>query len=164
MGQPHAADPNQYRHHQDKGQNQPQTGYSEGSHAFSMPAAGFGAAELSVGPYIIEHMFEAMRAADRVGAGDRRLAAAGVDAGGAAVGGCRRVVGAADREVEAEDPDPGFMMVTGFQRTTAEVAAACNLSPAAASVMVSHADALAKRLPRWRRYSPRVIPIGARCR
>ncbi len=40
-------------------------------------------------------------------------------------------------EVEAEDPDPGYMMVTGFQRTTAEVAAACNLSPAAASIMVS---------------------------
>ena len=51
-------------------------------------------------------------------------------------------------EVEAEDPDPGYMMVTGFQRTTAEVAAACNLSPAAASVMVSHADTLAERLPK----------------
>ncbi len=50
-------------------------------------------------------------------------------------------------EVEAEDPDPGFMMVTGFQRTTAEVAAACNVSPAAAGVMVSHADALVNRLP-----------------
>ena len=50
-------------------------------------------------------------------------------------------------EVEAEDPDPGFMMVTGFQRATAEVAAACNLSPAAASIMVSHADTLAERLP-----------------
>ena len=24
-------------------------------------------------------------------------------------------------EVEAEDPDPGYMMVTGFQRATAEV-------------------------------------------
>ena len=51
-------------------------------------------------------------------------------------------------EVEAEDPDPGYMMVTGFQRTTAEVAAACNLSPAAASFMVSHADTLAERLPK----------------
>src|SRR5436190_17229224 len=50
-------------------------------------------------------------------------------------------------EVGIEDPDPGFMIVTGFQRTTAEVAAACNLSPAAASVMVSHADALVQRLP-----------------
>jgi hypothetical protein len=50
-------------------------------------------------------------------------------------------------EVEAEDPDPGFMIVTGFQRTTAEVAAACNLSPAAASVMVSHSDTLVQRLP-----------------
>ena len=51
-------------------------------------------------------------------------------------------------EVEAEDPDPGYMMVTGFQRTTAEVAAACNLSPAAASIMVSHADTLVERLPK----------------
>ena len=49
--------------------------------------------------------------------------------------------------VEGEDPDPGYMMVTGFQRTVAEVAAACNLSPAAAGVMVAHADALANRLP-----------------
>jgi hypothetical protein len=51
-------------------------------------------------------------------------------------------------EVEAEDPDPGYMMITGFQRTTAEVAAACNLTPAAAGVMVSHADTLAERLPK----------------
>ena len=50
-------------------------------------------------------------------------------------------------EVQAEDPDAGFMLVTGFQRTAAEVAAACNLSPAAASVMVSHADTLMERLP-----------------
>ncbi len=50
-------------------------------------------------------------------------------------------------EVQAEDPDPGFMLVTGFQRTCAEVAAAMNLSPAAASVMVSHADTLMERLP-----------------
>ena len=49
--------------------------------------------------------------------------------------------------VEGEDPDPGYMMVTGFQRTVAEVAAACNLSPAAAGVVVAHADALANRLP-----------------
>jgi hypothetical protein len=50
-------------------------------------------------------------------------------------------------EVEAEDPDPGYMMVTGFQRTSAEVAAAMNLSAAAASVVVCHADTLAERLP-----------------
>ena len=50
-------------------------------------------------------------------------------------------------EVEAEDPDAGYMIVTGFQRTTAEVAAACNLSAMAASVMVSHAQILAERLP-----------------
>jgi hypothetical protein len=51
-------------------------------------------------------------------------------------------------EVERDDPDPGYMVVTGFQRTTAEVAAACNLSPAAASVMVTHAEALVERLPK----------------
>ena len=50
-------------------------------------------------------------------------------------------------EVESEDPDPGYMMVTGFQRTSAEVAAAMNLSPAAASIVVSHADTLMERLP-----------------
>jgi Domain of unknown function (DUF222) len=50
-------------------------------------------------------------------------------------------------EVEAEDPDPGYMMITGFQRTTAEVAAAMNLSPMAAGFVVSHADALHSRLP-----------------
>ncbi len=54
-------------------------------------------------------------------------------------------------EVESEDPDPGYMTVTGFQRTCAEVAAAMNLSAAAASIQVSHADTLAQRLPRWRR-------------
>jgi hypothetical protein len=50
-------------------------------------------------------------------------------------------------EVENEDPDAGYMMITGFQRTTAEVAAAMNLSPAAASHVVSHANALTNRLP-----------------
>ena len=50
-------------------------------------------------------------------------------------------------EVEDEDPDPVYMMITGFQRTTAEVAAAMNLSPTAAGFVVSHADALHSRLP-----------------
>jgi hypothetical protein len=50
-------------------------------------------------------------------------------------------------EVHAEDPDPGYMIVTGFQRTTAEVAAALNLSPSAASYAVSHASTLEERLP-----------------
>jgi hypothetical protein len=65
----------------------------------------------------------------------------------------RRMVAIADllgqrtAEVEAEDPDPGYMVITGFQRTTAEVAAAMNLSPGAASRVVSHADALHNRLP-----------------
>jgi hypothetical protein len=51
-------------------------------------------------------------------------------------------------EVYDEDPDPGFMMVTGFQRTAAEVAAAMNLSPSAASFVVSHALTLQERLPK----------------
>jgi hypothetical protein len=51
-------------------------------------------------------------------------------------------------EVEVEDPDPGYMIITGFHRTTAEVAAAMNLSPMAASFVVSHAEALDTRLPK----------------
>ena len=51
------------------------------------------------------------------------------------------------REVGTEDADPGYMIVTGFQRTSAEVAAAMNLSPAAATFVVSHAQSLAERLP-----------------
>jgi len=50
-------------------------------------------------------------------------------------------------EVYNEDPDPGYMFVTGFQRTAAEIAAAMNLSPSAASVVVSYADTLRDRLP-----------------
>jgi hypothetical protein len=51
-------------------------------------------------------------------------------------------------EVYHEDPDSGYMMVTGFQRTAAEVGAAMNLSPAASSVVVSHAHTLQERLPK----------------
>jgi hypothetical protein len=50
-------------------------------------------------------------------------------------------------EVYDEDPDPGFMIVTGYQRATAEVGAALNLSPAAAAVVVCHAHTLQDRLP-----------------
>ncbi|HKV20269.1 MAG TPA: HNH endonuclease signature motif containing protein [Mycobacterium sp.] len=50
-------------------------------------------------------------------------------------------------EIYDEDPDPGYMIVTGFQRTAAEVAAAMNLSPSAASCVVSHASTLQERLP-----------------
>jgi hypothetical protein len=53
-------------------------------------------------------------------------------------------------DVYDEDPDPGYMLVTGFQRTSAEVAAAMNLSAAAAAVLVSQADALNERLPKLR--------------
>jgi hypothetical protein len=57
------------------------------------------------------------------------------------------LLGLRTAEVYTEDPDPGYMIVTGFQRTTAEVAAACSLSPAA-GVTVSHAHTLADRLPK----------------
>ena len=50
-------------------------------------------------------------------------------------------------EAERQDSDPGYMIITGYQRTSAEVAAALNLSPKAAGVVVSHADALQNRLP-----------------
>jgi hypothetical protein len=58
------------------------------------------------------------------------------------------LLGQRTAEAEAEDPDPGYMIITGFQRTTAEVAAAMNLSPMAASFVVSHAEALDTRLPK----------------
>ena len=51
-------------------------------------------------------------------------------------------------EIHDEDPDPGYMIVTGFQRTAAEVAAAMNLSASAACFVVSHAHTLAERLPK----------------
>jgi hypothetical protein len=50
-------------------------------------------------------------------------------------------------QAEGVDGDPGYALVTGFARTSAEVAAAMNLTPAAASVMVGHAEALDTRLP-----------------
>ena len=45
-------------------------------------------------------------------------------------------------------PDPDYATVSGYQRTSAEVAAAMNLSPRAASFMVSYADTLKTRLPK----------------
>ena len=50
-------------------------------------------------------------------------------------------------EVEADDDDPGYMLVTGFSRTTAEVGAAMHLAPRDASRMVSQAESLTNRLP-----------------
>jgi Domain of unknown function (DUF222) len=58
------------------------------------------------------------------------------------------LLGQRTAEVEDEDPDPAYMMITGFHRTIAEVAAAMNLSPMAASFVVSHADTLENRLPK----------------
>jgi hypothetical protein len=55
------------------------------------------------------------------------------------------------RTGEAEDgpgEDPGYALITGFARTCAEVSAAMNLSPKAASQMVGHAEALDTGLPK----------------
>lgn len=51
-------------------------------------------------------------------------------------------------EAEAEDPDCGYMIVTGLARTSAEVGAAMNLPPGAASALVAHAEALDDRFPK----------------
>ena len=50
-------------------------------------------------------------------------------------------------EAEGIDGDPGYALITGFARASAEVGAALNLSPSAASVIVSQAEALDTRLP-----------------
>jgi Domain of unknown function (DUF222) len=66
----------------------------------------------------------------------------------------RRMAAVADllalRTAEAEhaDPDPGYSMITGFARTSAEVAAAMNMAPMSASRLVSQAEALDARLPK----------------
>ncbi len=52
------------------------------------------------------------------------------------------------REAEGADGDPGYAMITGFARTSAEVAAAMNMSSMAASKLVAHAEALDTRLPK----------------
>ncbi|BBY05984.1 hypothetical protein MNVI_13020 [Mycobacterium noviomagense] len=54
------------------------------------------------------------------------------------------------RTAAAESPDDtrGYAVVDGFEQTTAEVAAAMNLSPMAASYLVSHAHTLDTRLPK----------------
>jgi hypothetical protein len=51
-------------------------------------------------------------------------------------------------EAEDADPDPGYAMITGFARTTAEVSAAMNMSPMGANHLVSQAEALDTRLPK----------------
>lgn len=53
-------------------------------------------------------------------------------------------------EAESEDPDCGYMIITGLQRTSAEVAAAMKLSARGAGILVTHAEALDTRLPKVR--------------
>jgi len=48
---------------------------------------------------------------------------------------------------EAADPDPGWSMITGFARTTAEVSAAMNMTARGAQHLVAQAEALDTRLP-----------------
>jgi hypothetical protein len=63
----------------------------------------------------------------------------------AAVAGLLRHRVAAAQQAEDEH---GYAVIDGFEQTTAEVAAAMNLSPMAASYLVSHAEALDVRLPK----------------
>jgi hypothetical protein len=51
-------------------------------------------------------------------------------------------------EAEDADPDPGYSMITGFARTTAEVSAAMNMAPMGAKHLVGQAEALDTRLPK----------------
>jgi len=51
-------------------------------------------------------------------------------------------------EAEEADPDPGYSLISGFARTTAEVSAAMNMSPMAANHLVAQAEALDTRLPK----------------
>ena len=57
----------------------------------------------------------------------------------------RQRVAAAER---AQQRSPEYSVIDGFEQTTAEVAAAMNLSPMAAGYLVSDAEALDTRLPR----------------
>ena len=50
-------------------------------------------------------------------------------------------------EAEEADPDPGYAMITGFARTTAEVSAAMNMSAMGANHVVAQAEAVDARLP-----------------
>jgi hypothetical protein len=52
------------------------------------------------------------------------------------------------RAAEQAEREHGYAVIDGFEQTTAEVAAAMNLSPMAASYLVSHAEALDVRLPK----------------
>ena len=51
-------------------------------------------------------------------------------------------------QAEEADPDPGYTMITGFARTTAEVSAAMNMSPMGANHLVAQAESLDTRLPK----------------
>jgi hypothetical protein len=53
-----------------------------------------------------------------------------------------------EAETERTRPEQGFSVIDAFDQTSAEVAAAMNLSPVAASYLVSHAEALDTRLPK----------------
>ncbi|MBJ7386541.1 MAG: DUF222 domain-containing protein [Mycolicibacterium sp.] len=50
-------------------------------------------------------------------------------------------------EAEGIDGDPGYALITGFARDSAEVGAALNTTPTAASAIVAQAEALDTRLP-----------------
>lgn len=51
-------------------------------------------------------------------------------------------------QAEDQDPDPGWSTVTGFKRTSAEVAAIMNMAPRRSAQLVGYAETLRTRLPR----------------
>lgn len=106
---------------------------------------------MSVAPTILEHMFDIefdpAAPAQLVGAvADTARAEARLIA--------TRMVAVADllaqrtAELNVDGVHPNYMILTGFARASAEVGAALNLTPGAASRLVGQAEALRDRLPR----------------
>lgn len=64
---------------------------------------------------------------------------------------------------EQADSRPGYAVIDGFEQTTAEVAAAMNLSPMAASYLVSLLRPSMSDCLEWRLSWPKAEPTGAPC-
>jgi len=66
-------------------------------------------------------------------------------------------------EAEDADPDPGYAMITGFARTTAEVSAAMNMSPMGANHLVSQPQHWIPGCSKSLHCSAKEKLIGAQC-
>ena len=67
-------------------------------------------------------------------------------------------------EAEDADPDPGYALITGFARTTAEVSATMNMSPMGAQHWWPRPRRWMPGCPTWPRCWPPVARTGAPCR